>query len=219
MAKITQNAVLNKDGSRFKLTAAVVSVTGYLAQYNALRNVQAVDADGTITGTKDAPLFLDGDGKPTAENTGRPLVVARPRSGYDKYFNDDGFVNPISPEALSPQGVGKLMAKLTEVAYTIIGEGGPDAKEMTDILGALEAYRAEAPKVVAKRKRRDQLLAAVATLGDGDAANAIRAVAAKEGINLDDEVPAVPAAVIAEPTGGNAEADETEDAEAETANA
>jgi hypothetical protein len=177
MAKRTQNAVLTTDGSRFRIAATVASVIGFLTEYNGLRYVQAVNAEKQ-------PLFLDDAGAETLENTGKPLLKARPRSGYDKYFNDDGFVNPISPEALSPQGVGKLMAKLVEVAYTIVGQGGADGKEMSDILVAIGEYSKVAPEMVAKRAKAKQLADAIASLGEGVEADTLREIAKSQGIEL-----------------------------------
>jgi len=111
-------------------------------------------------------------------------VTARPRSGYDKYFNDNGFINPISPEGLSPQGVGKLLAKLLEVAYQIIGRGGDDATAMETVLKGVDGYKALAPEFVAKRKRQTQLLHALIALGNSPEADVIRERAEAEGISL-----------------------------------
>ncbi len=205
MAKITQNAVLTKDGSRFKITAAVASVIGFLAEYNGLRYVQAVNAEKQ-------PLFLDDAGAETLENTGKPLLKARPRSGYDKYFNDDGFVNPISPEALSPQGIGKLMAKLVEVAYTIVGSGGAEGKEMSDILAAIGDYSKVAPEMVAKRAKANQLAAAIASLGEGVEADTLRELAKSQGI----ELPPAPVAAAASVPDAAIDASDADADEADT---
>lgn len=167
----TQNAVYNADGTRFALTSDKSSIVDFLKQFNALRYVQGQDSKGAL-------LFVGADDKPTTENTGKPFIMARPRSGYTQYFNDDGFTDPISPDSLSPQGVGKLMAKLIEVAHSLIAAGGNDATEMKAILdGVLAFHNDGAATFVAEKANQSAVASALEVLtkangGDTAAAQA-----------------------------------------------
>lgn len=168
MPRKTQNAVFGTDGQRLKLGKDAQSYVTFLDAFNALNMVQATDASG-------APLFIGADGKPTTDNTGKPFVKASPRSGYIQYWNNDGFTDPESPSNLKPQGVGKLLAKLFEVANTIIASGGDNAKEMTEILEGALAYNAAAPAMIAQansQKAITQALEALTKANNGDAAAA-----------------------------------------------
>jgi hypothetical protein len=155
MARKTQNAILNADGTRFAITD-VNSVTEYLTRFNALRYIQGSNADGAL-------LFIQPDGKITTENTDKPFYQARPRSGYTQYFNNDGFTDPISPDSLTPQGIGKLMAKLFEVAQVTIAAGGAGAAEMLTVLNGVLAFHndAAAAFVAAKQAAANEAIAAV----------------------------------------------------------
>lgn len=89
----------------------------------------------------------------------------RPRSGYDKYFNDHGFTNPESPKGLSPQGIGKLLAQLFEKAHETIRNGGTDATEMQGVLNGILAYNAIAAEVVAKNAEKAVMAEALKVVG------------------------------------------------------
>lgn len=217
----TQNAVYNADGSRFALTADKSSVVDFLKQFNALRYVQGQDANGAL-------LYVGADDKPTTENTGKPFIMARPRSGYTQYFNDDGFTDPISPDALSPQGVGKLMAKLIEVAHSLIAGGGDDATEMKAVLEGIFAFHNEsAATFVAEKANQTAVASALEVLtkangGDTAAAQAkLAAFLGSKGITTLAPTPAVEAEATetvettetAEVTEVNAETETVETAE------
>ncbi len=154
----TQNAVYNADGTRFQLTADKNSVVDFLKQFNALRFVQGSDSNGNL-------LFVGADGKPTTENTGSPYILARPRSGYTQYQNDDGYTDPISPESLTPQGVGKQMAKLIEVAHMHFATGGETATEMKNVLDGIFAFHNElADTFVSEKKNQTAVQSALDVL-------------------------------------------------------
>jgi hypothetical protein len=154
----TQNAIYNADGTRFALTADKNSVVDFLKQFNALRFVQGSDSNGNL-------LFIGADDKPTTENTGSPYILARPRSGYTQYQNDDGYTDPISPESLSPQGVGKQMAKLIEVAHMHLASGGDEAIEMKNVLDGIFAFHNEvADTFVAEKKNQTAVQSALDVL-------------------------------------------------------
>ena len=167
----TQNAIFNADGSRFAITSDPQTVSDYLNQFNALRFIQATDATG-------ATLFIGDDGKPTTVDNGKPFVSARPRSGYTQYFNNDGFTDPISPDNLSPQGVGKLLAKLLEVATTLIAAGGPNGTEMKSVIdGVLSFYNTTAPSFVAAKANISAVDAALTVLTKANGGDAVAAQA------------------------------------------
>lgn len=178
MPKVTQNRCYNADGTRTWLAGTAESVVHFLNKYNALRFVQKTvketAADGTVTR------------KPVFEPDGTPSMMARPRSGYTQYWNNDGFTNPVAPESLTPQGVGKLMAKLFEVAHMTIRGGEVEnatdaaklkAEEMKTILAGVLAYHEIADKEVAKPTNQGEIENALSVLqkttnGDTAAASA-----------------------------------------------
>jgi hypothetical protein len=123
MARKTQNAVLNSDGTFFQLTNDANSFVQFLQLFNALRFKQGTDKDGNL-------LWEDSEGKPTIVNTGEPYIPAKPRSGYGSYGTKVGFADPISPEKLDPQGVGKYLAKILEVSQMLILAGGDGFKDL-----------------------------------------------------------------------------------------
>jgi hypothetical protein len=191
MPKVTQNRVYNSDGSIVLLDGTAESFVGFLSKFNALRYVQATaketDTEGKVTL------------KPLFNEDGSPKMIARPRNGYTQYFNNDGFTNPISPEALSPQGIGKLLAKLYEVAAVIQRSGTKRADEMKTILAGVDAYRAVAESEVAKAADNTAMEQALAVLtkasgGDVSAAQAKLAEFLKsKGINA-------PAPTVSQPS-------------------
>lgn len=202
MSKITQNAVLVLSVA-VGATVAGTQVFQSVRKEGKKRVVDFTLSDGTVVGADAVQRFnLGATGDSVVEFlTKFNALPAQPRSGYDKYVNDDGFVNPKSPEGFSPQGVGKTIAKALEVAYTIIGRGGQDAKEMESILKALGEYQEIAPEIVATRARAQKLAEAIQTLGpDSAEADAIRKVAKDEGIELPTLAPAgiVPPAALDE---------------------
>lgn len=85
-----------------------------------------------------------------AFNSAFNALPVSPRSGYDKYWNNNGFTNPKSRRKLKPQGVGKLLAQLGEQAYEIISRGGKPAEEMKSILAGFGEYLKVAPECVAQ---------------------------------------------------------------------
>ncbi len=168
MARKTQNAVLNADGTFFQLTNDANSFVQFLQLFNALRFKQGTDKDGNL-------LWEDSEGKPTTVNTGEPYIPAKPRSGYGSYGTKVGFADPISPEKLDPQGVGKYLAKILEVSQMLILAGGEQAKEMQAILDGAFAYLKVAPELLAQQKSQEavqQALAALQQVNNGDNAAA-----------------------------------------------
>lgn len=175
MARKTQNAVLNSDGTFFQLTNDANSFVQFLQLFNALRFKQGTDKDGNL-------LWEDSEGKPTTVNTGEPYIPAKPRSGYGSYGTKVGFADPISPEKLDAQGVGKYLAKLLEVSQMIILAGGDEAKEMQNVLDGAFAYLKIAPELLAQQKSNEavkQALAALQQVNNGD-----NAAAQKQLINM-----------------------------------
>lgn len=168
MARKTQNAVLNADGTFFQLTNDANSFVQFLQLFNALRFKQGVDKDGNL-------LWEDSEGKPTTVNTGEPYIPAKPRSGYGSYGTKVGFADPISPEKLDPQGVGKYLAKILEVSQMLILAGGEQAKEMQAILDGAFAYLKVAPELLAQQKSQEavqQAVNALQQMNNGDTAAA-----------------------------------------------
>lgn len=104
-------------------------------------------------GKETVSRFLITDAASVAEYNRRHKALGqRPRSGYDKYFNDFGFTNHLSPRSLSAQGIGCLMASLMEHAYETIGRGGDDAIAMQNVLAAVDGYREIAAAEIANNK-------------------------------------------------------------------
>lgn len=168
MARKTQNAVLNADGTFFQLTNDANSFVQFLQLFNALRFKQGADKDGNL-------LWEDSEGKPTTVNTGEPYIPAKPRSGYGSYGTKVGFADPISPEKLDPQGVGKYLAKILEVSQMLILAGGEQAKEMQAILDGAFAYLKVAPELLAQQKSQEavqQAVNALQQMNNGDTAAA-----------------------------------------------
>jgi hypothetical protein len=197
MPKVTQNRVYCENGSCVRLDGSADSYVAFLSKFNALRYVQATVKETTPEGkTIEKPVFNE---------DGTPKMVARPRSGYTQYFNNDGFTNPISPEALTPQGVGKLMAKLLEVAHMTMRAGGAKAEEMKTVLDGAFAYHAVADVEVAKaadNTAMEEALSVLKKAAKGDAA----AAQAKLSEFLKSKGITAPAPVIQEPSVTVAEA-------------
>jgi hypothetical protein len=181
MPKITQNRVYNQDGSTYRLDGTSDNIVQFLNKFNALRYVQATENVTDDSGNVVYVTKTNAKGKevkiptkrPAFNADGSPKMIARPRSGYTQYFNNDGPTNPISPEALSPQGIGKMMAKMTECAHRIIAAGGKKADEMKLILDGLTAYNAIATTEVAKATdstAMEEALAVLKKTSNGDAA-------------------------------------------------
>jgi hypothetical protein len=213
MPKVTQNRCYDSTGAIMRVGEDPQSFVSFLQTFNALRWVQAVDQDKNL-------LFLDENGDTTTTNTGRPFLKVRPRSGYTQYWNNDGFTNPISPESLTPQGIGKLMAKLIEVSHMIIRNGGNDATEMKAVLAGALAYNEIAANEVEKTAKQSVQAQALETLtkalgGDTEKAKAkLDEYLAKQGIKPEIPQPtvtpaeAVEAAATAEETAQDAAPEE-----------
>lgn len=137
MPKKTQNRVTDQSGVLVTIDSTVESVLRFLPLFDALRFVQATKT-----------VVVDGKkvSEPVWNEDGSPQMGCQPYSGYDKYWNNDGFTNPISVENASAQGIGKLMAKLIQVAHARITAGGDDAAEMQAVLTGVLAYNEYAAK-------------------------------------------------------------------------
>lgn len=108
-------------------------------------------------------------------------LSAMPRSGYDKYFSStEGFVNPKSPETLTPQGIGKMMAKLYEVAYNHLADPNT-SKEMQSVLDGIELYKAVAPLEIKRAARRNSLAKTLELLKGTPEYDTVYSVWVKEG--------------------------------------
>lgn len=87
-------------------------------------------------------LLLDGD----VENAkayvhGFKSLNVGARKGYDNYWaKKDGFTNPQAVQKLTPQGIGKMMLVLLDLAANIQTQGGEAADEMNQILMAVNEY-------------------------------------------------------------------------------
>jgi len=167
MARVTQNAVRNADGTIFGINASADTVVAFLRGFNA--------------------------------------IPQKKRSGYDKYYNDNGPTNPESPRALSPQGIGKMLAVFLEKAHETIARGGADGEEMKIILAGIVGYNDIAASEAVKN-----MTAQAATVVSPEK---VAAFLAGKGVDI------VPTASVTEAEEAEAEEAEAEEAEAEEAEA
>lgn len=131
---------------------AVEKVTGIFQLENSMAKItqNAVMVAAIKEGDKATRFMITNAASVASYLTKFKALDCKPRSGYDKYYNDFGFTNPLSPKSLSPQGVGCLMAALLEHASELISRGGDEANEMTAVLDALDGYREIAAAEIAK---------------------------------------------------------------------
>ena len=146
-------------------------------KFEAKECVGFFDADGNKTETPKKMEVSDLESARRYVKAFADLGV-KPRSGYDKYYNDDGFINPESPYNLSSQGVTKLMLVLVNVANSIIAKGGGDAEDMKAGLAAVEAYKSVAAADIEDQRKKKALTEALEIVGP----DALKAFAVSQSI-------------------------------------
>ena len=76
-------------------------------------------------------------------------LTVKDKAGYDKYWNEQGFTNPHSPQTMTPRTIGNMLAILMHRAHTLIGEGNA---EMQPLLDAIDGYNGIAAEEIATAK-------------------------------------------------------------------
>lgn len=206
----TQNAVFIAGPGNTRTVARITddpkSVTSYLEGFNALSTVQGQEQRET-GGPDSKPIFLDKDGKDTTEeteipamvliwldadgkqtqtNTGVPFIPAAKRSGYDKYVNGHGFINPESPNDLPVQGLAKVIAKSMESLSQYISVGNDTERtEAIAALTGLQAFGAGLTVNAEQLREVHNLRQAILALGVGNAmSDGLRKQAKDKGLKL-----------------------------------
>lgn len=91
-------------------------------------------------------------------------LPAKPRSGYDQYYNDYGPTNPKSPGTLTNDGLLKNIVAFTNVLHERAAKGGAEGDEAKATLSLVAAYNDEAASRIVQSER-DSLLKQIAAKG------------------------------------------------------
>jgi hypothetical protein len=92
-----------------------------------------------------------------------------PRGGYDKFWNNDGPSNPVSPKkSLSARGLTCNILAFVDALYSNMATA-TDKSDYETALNVINGYLLIAKKVVADRLRVDQLLGMIASGVEADA--------------------------------------------------